>query len=100
MDIRLQPQEKVTIDETDSDALWINLYSFLRPFVKHLVYSSGISSWRGQEEDLVEDIVQETIVRVLKVIHRAENGECTEIASPKALSIVIARHYYDDLRRR
>src|SRR5207244_83452 len=52
------------------------------------------------EEDLVEDIIQETIVRVLKVIRRAENGECPQIASPKALSIVIARHYYEDLRRR
>ncbi|MGZ3627125.1 MAG: hypothetical protein ACXWOL_16525 [Ktedonobacteraceae bacterium] len=86
--------------ELGSDTFWINLYSFLRPLVKNLVYSSGISSWRGQEEDLVEDIVQETIVRVLKVIRRAENGECSQIASPKALSIVIARHYYEDLRRR
>jgi DNA-directed RNA polymerase specialized sigma24 family protein len=86
--------------ELGSDAFWINLYSFLRPLVKHLVYSSGISSWHGQEEDLAEDVVQETIVRVLKVIRRAENGECTQIASPKALSIVIARHYYEDLRRR
>jgi DNA-directed RNA polymerase specialized sigma24 family protein len=86
--------------ELGSDALWINLYSSLRPLVKSLVYSSGISSWRGQEEDIVEDIIQETIVRVLKVIRRAENGECSQIASPKALSIVIARHYYEDLRRR
>src|SRR2546430_13123135 len=100
MDIRLQPQESVTIDETDGDALWINLYSFLQPFVKRLVYSSGISSWRGQEEDIVEDIVQETIVRVLKCVRQAENGACPQIASPKALSIVIARNYYEDLRRR
>lgn len=86
--------------ELDSDALWINLYSFLRPFVKRLVFSSGISSWRGQEEDLVEDIVQETIVRVFKCLRRAEIGEGTIIISPKALSIVIARNYYQDLRRR
>jgi DNA-directed RNA polymerase specialized sigma24 family protein len=86
--------------EPDSDALWINLYSFLGPFVKRLVYSSGISSWRGQEEDLVEDIVQETIVRVFKCIRRIEIGEGTTIISPKGLSIVIARNYYEDLRRR
>jgi len=85
---------------SSSDAFWHNLYSSLRPFVKKLVYSSGISSWRGQEEDLVEDIVQETIVRVLKVFRRAENGKYTQIVSPNALSIVIARHYYEDLRRR
>lgn len=86
--------------ELDSDALWINLYAFLRPFVKRLVFSSGISSWRGQEEDLAEDIVQESIVRVFKCIRRAEIGEGAIIISPKALSIVIARNYYEDLRRR
>jgi DNA-directed RNA polymerase specialized sigma24 family protein len=86
--------------ESGSDAFWIDLYTFLRPLVKKLVYFSGISSWRGQEEDLIEDIVQETIVRILKVIRRTENGECTKIASHKALGNVIARHYFEDLRRR
>lgn len=86
--------------EPGSDAFWINLYSFLRPFVKRLVLSSGISSWRGQEEDIVEDIVQETITRVLKCIRRAECGEGMPVASPEGLSIVIARNYYEDLRRR
>ncbi len=86
--------------EPGSDAFWINLYSFLRPFVKRLVLSSGISSWRGQEEDIVEDIVQETITRVLKCMRRADCGEGIPIASPLGLSIVIARNYYEDLRRR
>jgi DNA-directed RNA polymerase specialized sigma24 family protein len=86
--------------EPGSDTFWINLYSFLRPLVKRLVLSSGISSWRGQEEDIVEDIVQETITRVLKCMRRAERGEGIPIASPLGLSIVIARNYYEDLRRR
>lgn len=86
--------------EPGSDAFWINLYSFLRPFVTRLVLSSGISSWRGQEEDIVEDIVQETITRVLKCMRRAECGEGIPIASPVGLGIVIARNYYEDLRRR
>jgi DNA-directed RNA polymerase specialized sigma24 family protein len=86
--------------ESNNDTTWIDLYSFLRPYVKRLVYSSGISSWRGQEEDLVEDIVQETITRVLKCTWRAEQGESIPIASPEGLSIVIAHNYYEDLRRR
>jgi DNA-directed RNA polymerase specialized sigma24 family protein len=86
--------------EPGSDAFWINLYSFLRPFVTRLVLSSGISSWRGQEEDIVEDIVQETITRVLKCLRRAECGEGTPVVSLEGLSIVIARNYYEDLRRR
>ena len=57
-----------TTDDLSSDALWINLYSFLRLYVRRLVYTSGIATWRGQEDDIVDDIVQEAIVRVLKCI--------------------------------
>ena len=86
--------------ELRSDAFWTRLYSFLRPYVKRLVFSSGLPFWRGQEDDIVEDIVQETIVRVLKCTRRAESGEGIPVASPEGLSIVIARNYYEDLRRR
>ena len=86
--------------EPGSDAIWTSLYSFLRPRVKRLVYSSGISSWRGQEDDIVDDIVQETVSRALKYARRAECGEVLPIASLEGLSIVIARNYYEDLRRR
>jgi len=89
-----------TTDDLSSDALWINLYTFLQPYVRRLVYTSGIATWRGQEDDIVDDIVQEAIVRVLKCIRRAESGEGIPVASPEGLSIVIARNYYEDLRRR
>jgi DNA-directed RNA polymerase specialized sigma24 family protein len=89
-----------TTDDLSSDALWINLYTFLRLYVRRLVYTSGIATWRGQEDDIVDDIVQEAIVRVLKCIRRAESGEGIPVASPEGLSIVIARNYYEDLRRR
>src|SRR5215467_8474125 len=89
-----------TTDDLSSDAFWINLYSFLRLYVRHLVYTSGMSTWHGQEDDIVDDIVQETTVRVLKCIRRAESGAGIPVASPEGLSIVIARNYYEDLRRR
>lgn len=99
MDTYLQPPGS-TMDDLRSNAFWLNLYSFLRLYVRRLVYTSGIATWRGQEDDIVEDIVQETIVRVLKCTRRAESGEGIPIASPEGLSIVIARNYYEDLRRR
>jgi len=89
-----------TTDDLSSDALWINLYTFLRLYVRRLVYTSGTATWRGQEDDIVDDIVQEAIVRVLKCIRRAESGEGIPVASPAGLGIVIARNYYEDLRRR
>jgi DNA-directed RNA polymerase specialized sigma24 family protein len=86
--------------ELRSDEFWNCLYSSLRPYVKRLVRSSSLPSWRGQEDDIVEDIVQETIIRILKYIQRAESGEGAPIVSPEGLSIVIAHNYYEDLRRR
>ncbi len=79
---------------------WSKLYSFLRPRVERWVYSSHISSWRGQEEDLVDDIVQEAVIRTLKYARRAEQGEVSMIASFEGFSLKIAHNYLQDLRRR
>ncbi len=79
---------------------WSKLYSFLRPRVERWVYSSHMSSWRGQEEDLVDDIVQEAVIRTLKYARRAEQGEVSMIASFEGFSLTIAHNYLQDLRRR
>jgi len=59
-----------------------------------------MSSWRGQEEDLVDDIVQEAVFRTLKYAQRAERGEISAIASLERFSLRIAHNYLEDLRRR
>jgi len=59
-----------------------------------------MSSWRGQEEDLVDDIVQEAVIRTLKYARRAEQGEVSMIASLEGFSLKIAYNYLQDLRRR
>ena len=79
---------------------WSKLYSFLRPRVERWVYSSRMSSWRGQEEDLVDDIVQEAVIRTLKYARRAEQGEVSMIASLEGFSLKIAHNHLQDLRRR
>ena len=86
-------------NDLSSDSTWEKLYLSLRPYVRSLVYSSGTSSWSGQEADVVEDIVQETITRTLKYARQVELEQTTQIASLEALSKVIARNYCQDLRR-
>lgn len=54
----------------------------------------------GQQEDIVEDIVQETIFKLLKYIHRAEKGEVAPVKDMKHLAITIAHNYYRDLKRK
>lgn len=83
-----------------SDATWENLYTMLRPPVKRWVYTSGISSWRGQEEDITEDIVQVSVVRTYERSVRPQDTEEALLRSPEAMAYTIARNYYNDLRRR
>src|SRR5437870_4648634 len=46
-----------------SDTTWETLYRFLTRRVRVWIQSSHVSLWYGQEEDIVADIVQETVVR-------------------------------------
>ena len=88
------------VNDLRSDLVWEKLYLSLRPYVKRLVYSASMPSWLGQEADIIEDIVQETIVRTLKYARQIELGQATPIVSLEGLSKVIARNYCHDLRRR
>jgi DNA-directed RNA polymerase specialized sigma24 family protein len=85
---------------TFSDATWENLYTTLRSPVRRWVYTSGISSWLGQEEDITEEIVQESISRTFERSLRLHDSEETVLRSPEAMAYTIARNYYNDLRRR
>ena len=83
-----------------SDTTWQKLYLLLRPLVKRWVYSSGISSWKGQEDDIVEDIVQEAITRLFQYSQRAERGEVVPIETIEHMIKVVALNYCRDLKRR
>src|ERR1051326_3033795 len=78
---------------------WQKLYSLLRPIVKHLVYSSRLPSWKGQEEDVVDDIVQEAITRLFQYSQRVERGEVARIDTIEHMIKVVALNYGRDLNR-
>jgi DNA-directed RNA polymerase specialized sigma24 family protein len=83
-----------------SDTPWQQLYLLLRPLVKRWVYSFQVPSWKGQELDIVEDILQESFERILKYAKKAEDGEVPPIESLEHISIVIAHNCCKDLRRK
>ena len=83
-----------------SDTTWQKLYLLLRPLVKRWVYSSHIPSWKGQEDDIVEDIVQEAITRLFQYSQRAERGEVVPIETIEHMIKVVALNYCRDLKRR
>ena len=75
------------------------LYPFLLSEVRRWVYSYNVLSWCEQQEDVVEDIVQEAVVRTLNYIRKAEYRK-TVLKSLAHVSTTFARNYYLDLRRR
>ncbi len=86
-------------DNLSDEATWSHLYPALRSRVRYLVYSFALPSWRGQEEDIIEDIVQETARRLIERARKAERGEAPPIQSVEHIMMTIAQNYCTDLRR-
>jgi DNA-directed RNA polymerase specialized sigma24 family protein len=100
MKARTKTTEEPPKCDLRSDTTWQKLYLLLRPLVKRWVYSSRVSSWKGQEDDMVEDILQESLLRIFRYAQRAELGEVPPIDSLDRISIVIAHNYCKDMRRK
>ena len=83
-----------------NEYVWYELYGTLRPYVLGWVYSSGVSAWHGQENDIADDILQEAVIRTLKYIRLAESGKSLPIHSMTCFSRTVAHNHFRDLRRR
>jgi hypothetical protein len=58
-----------------------------------------VALWKGQENDLAEDIVQAALLKLVQYVqHCRANG--TVIGSLEHLSVVVAKNCFLDLRRR
>jgi DNA-directed RNA polymerase specialized sigma24 family protein len=86
--------------ELDSDSTWKQLYSLLESPARYFVYSSHIPSWRGQEKEIIEDIVQETARRIIERSQKVARGEAPPIHYLKSMLFAVARNYCTDLCRR
>lgn len=86
--------------DLESEITWQQLIHTLGSFARSLVYSYRVPSWRGQEEDIAEDIVQETFRRIIERTQKARRGEADPIHSIQHMTTIIAQNYCRDLRRR
>jgi len=83
-----------------SDRVWSELYSTLKPYILSWVYSSGVTSWHGQEHDIADDILQEAVIRTLKYMKLVESGKGHPIHSVTCFGRTVAHNHFRDLRRR
>ncbi|WP_052890797.1 RNA polymerase sigma factor [Thermogemmatispora carboxidivorans] len=79
---------------------WEEIYVRLRRLVRRLIAHYSVAAWRGQEEDLAEDIVQESIRRFIERQPRVERGEIEPARSPEHMLFTIAYNCCLDLYRR
>lgn len=83
-----------------NDQTWADLINLLRVRTRRFVYSADVACWRGQQEDIIEDVVQETVIRIFERAQRAEHGEALPIYSLERMILRIAHNYMIDMLRR
>jgi DNA-directed RNA polymerase specialized sigma24 family protein len=80
--MRSEPNEfNFDTNDTSSEAAWKSLYQKLHPYIRKFVYSRRFSLSRGQENDVVEDLLQEAVIHVFKYAKRAAEGLVAPIDS-------------------
>ena len=79
---------------------WHMLHNQLTIAVTQWVCSANLLAWKAQREEIIDDIVQETMMKVLKRIHQGESGELSPVYSVEGLSIRVAHNVFIDMLRR
>lgn len=79
---------------------WERQYAVLRRLVRKWVYSAHLPLWSGEEEEVISDIVQESLCRTIARMRKAEQQEATPVNSPDFLSRAIARNLFIDIIRK
>lgn len=93
------PASNADTFDLGSNGSWKELYASLKPSARYSVYALRVSSWQGQENDIIEDIVQETAYRMIEYARKAERGEAPSIHSLKNMMRVVAQNYCKDMNR-
>jgi len=83
----------------DYNTCWEELYRLLTPLTRTWAYHAGVPTWKGQEADFAEDILQMAMEKIYCYLEQARQQKIA-IGSLTRLSIVIAKRCFLDLRRR
>lgn len=78
---------------------WQTLYRQLTITVTRWVRSANLPTWKAQREEIIDEIVQETMMKVLKRIRRGESGELSPVYSVEGLCVRVAYNVFIDMVR-
>ncbi len=82
-----------------NEEVWEHLYRLLHTRVASWVYSSHLQLWSKQYNEIIEDIVQDALLKTFAYTLRVERGEARAIDSLERICVVIAYHCYVDAHR-
>jgi DNA-directed RNA polymerase specialized sigma24 family protein len=100
-DMRSEPNEfDFSKDGVYSETIWKNLYRKLQPYIRKFVYRHRFSLSKGQENDVIEDLLQEAVIRVFKYVKRAAEGHVAPIDSIERFGYTIALNVCRDWWRK
>jgi DNA-directed RNA polymerase specialized sigma24 family protein len=85
--------------QVSSNANWHTLYKQITVIVTSWVRSANLPTWKNQREDIIDEIVQETMMKVWKRIRRGESGELSPVKSVEGLCVRVAYHTFIDMVR-
>lgn len=85
--------------QVTSNVDWHTLYRQVTIIVTRWVHSANLATWKAQREDIIEEIVQETMLRVVKRIRRGESGELSPVFSVEGLCVRVAYNIFIDMVR-
>lgn len=89
----------VTYGITD-EINWTEFHPRLHVIVRRFVYKYRIPGWYGQEEEIAEDVTQETVKRFIERQQKSVQGIAEPIDLPEQMMVTIAHNYILDLTRR
>src|ERR1700688_4546826 len=85
----------------ENDAIdWDKCYQQLYKQVRRLVNQMKLPYWLGKEEDVIWDIMQDSMRKLLEYKNRVEQGEDKPVQDPESLLYIIALNCLRDYRRR
>jgi DNA-directed RNA polymerase specialized sigma24 family protein len=87
-------------DSICGEAMWKNIYDKLRPYIRKFIYSHRFSLSKGQENDVVEDLLQEAVIRIFKYTKRVAEGRVAPIDSLERFGYIIALNVCRDWWRK
>ena len=79
---------------------WEKCYQQLYKQVRRLVNQMKLPRWQGEEEDIIWDVVQDSMRKIFEYSRRAEQGEEKPVQELESLLYITALNCLRDRRRR